>query len=125
MSVSKSPPPIAIRPDEWRTVSAILQKHLPGYEVWAFGSRARGTPKPFSDLDIAIVTDKPLGLDLLSVLHEAFSESDLPWKVDLVDWATACEPFREIIRREKVVMQQARDSGPVLRHEHRTGRTRT
>lgn len=105
MSDSKSHPPIAIRPEEWRIVRTILQKHLPGYEVWAFGSRARGTPKPFSDLDLAIMTDKPLGLGVLAELHEAFSESDLPWKVDLVDWATACEPFREIIRREKVVVQ--------------------
>jgi hypothetical protein len=26
---------------------------------------------------------------------EAYSESDLPWKIDLIDWATTSEAFRE------------------------------
>jgi predicted nucleotidyltransferase len=35
-----------------------------------------------------------------------FSESDLPWKVDVVDWATTGESFRRIITAEKVVVQK-------------------
>ena len=42
-------PPIDVRPDLWRIVSSILQKHVPQYEVWAFGSRAKGTAKRYSD----------------------------------------------------------------------------
>lgn len=75
----------------------ILQKHVPHYSVWAFGSRAKWTAKPYSDLDLAIIPDKPLSLDVSASLSEDFSESDLPWKVDVVDWATTRESFRKMI----------------------------
>ena len=35
---------------------------MPNRKVWAFGSRATGTTKPFSDLDLAILGDQPLCL---------------------------------------------------------------
>lgn len=98
-------PPIDIRPDHWQIVRDILQKHVPQYAVWAFGSRAKWTAKPYSDLDLAVITDKPLSLAVSAALAEDFSESDLPWKVDVVDWATTSESFRKIIERDKVVLQ--------------------
>ena len=73
--------------------------------VILFGSRARGQAKPHSDLDLAIITGEPLPLSTLAALAEAFSESDLPWRVDVVDWSTTSEPFRKIIARDKVVLQ--------------------
>lgn len=97
-------PAIDVTPDQWRIIRTILQAHLPGVPVWAFGSRATGRAKPYSDLDLAIVADAPVGLDRLAALAEAFSESDLPWKVDLVDWASTSERFRGIIRRDRVVL---------------------
>lgn len=98
-------PPIDVRPDLWRIVSGILQKHVPQYEVWAFGSRAKGTAKPHSDLDLAVITAQPLTLDVSGALRDAFAESDLPWRVDVVDWASTSESFRQIIGRDKVVVQ--------------------
>ena len=83
----------------------ILHAHVPRHPVWAFGSRARGQAKPHSDLDLAIITDQPLPLSTQAALAEAFSESDLPWRVDVVDWSTTSEAFREIIARGKVVLQ--------------------
>lgn len=88
------------------TVKAILRAHLPGREVWAFGSRARRCAKPYSDLDLAIMGDEPLALDDLAALNEAFAESDLPWKVDVVDSARMGEAFRRIVERDKVVLQR-------------------
>lgn len=100
-------PEIDVQPLHWQIVHDILQKHVPQYEVWAFGSRAKGSAKPYSDLDLAIITDKPLDLSVSADLSDAFSESDLPWKVDVVDWATTNESFRKIIRADKVVLQPA------------------
>jgi len=91
-------------------VRGILQKHVPQYEVWAFGSRAKcgwGAAKPYSDLDLAVITDQPLPLKTSANLSDDFSTSDLPWKVDVVDWATTHAPFRRIIERDKVVVQVA------------------
>ena len=53
--------------------------------VWAFGPRATWNARKFSDLDLAIIGEQPTGLDLSSRLAEAFAESNLPYKVDLVD----------------------------------------
>jgi len=80
---------------------------VPQHEVWAFGSRAKWTAKPYSDLDLAVITDQPLPLKTSANLSDDFSESDLPWKVDVVDWATTRAPFRKIIERDKVVVQAA------------------
>jgi len=110
-------PPIDVQPDHWRIVQAILQKHVGEYDVWAFGSRARGAAKPYSDLDLAIITRAPLPLAVHAALADEFSESDLPWKVDVTDWATTSEGFRRIIETEKVVLRTARHALADARHD--------
>jgi type I restriction enzyme S subunit len=97
-------PGIEIGPAEWEIVRGILDRHVPAREVWAFGSRAKAAAKPFSDLDLAILGDKPLTLSTLAELADDFSESDLPFKVDIVDWATTGERFRKVIEGERVVL---------------------
>ena len=62
-------------------VQKILQNRLPDAQVWAFGSRTTSTPKPYSDLDLAVIDNKPTNLELLATLAEDFSNSDLPFKV--------------------------------------------
>lgn len=99
-------PDIAVSPAEWALIQRILERHLPRHTVWAFGSRARRDAKPYSDLDLAILGDQPLGLDLTADLAEDFSESDLPYKVDLVDWATTSASFRAIIEQDRVVIRE-------------------
>lgn len=95
-------------------VREILRRHVPYREVWAFGSRARWTAKPYSDLDLAILGDEPLDVGTRADLQEAFSESDLPWKVDVVDWATTSTSFRKIIEEDKVVVQKGVNSRDTL-----------
>lgn len=80
-------------------VREILRRIVPGYEVLAFGSRVNGHPKPFSDLDIVIMTEAPLAVPLRAELEQAFSESDLPIKVDIVDWAGTDAGFQTLIRQ--------------------------
>ena len=92
-------------------VRVILQKCVPDHEVWAFGSRVKGTAKPFSDLDLAIVGDSALPSDVAADLADAFDESDLPFKVDVVDWATTSDSFRKIIETDKVQIQSASTAG--------------
>lgn len=53
-------------------------------KYWIFGSRAKGTAKLYSDLDIALVAKEPISLEALSLLEEDFTESELPFKVDIV-----------------------------------------
>jgi|GEM_PF-969390 len=98
-------PPIDIDPRDWRIVSQILSRFVPDCTVWAFGSRAHGGARRYSDLDLALVSEAPLPLARLADLTEAFSESDLPWRVDLLEWSAASPSFRARIARDKVVMR--------------------
>lgn len=104
------PASLQLNETEWQIISSILQQHLPGYEVWAFGSRVKGKAKPYSDLDLAIISNTPLSLSQLATVAEAFSESDLPWKVDLIDWSTTSEQFRQIIRQQKQILQHSQSA---------------
>lgn len=98
-------PSIDISPEHWQIVNDILQRLVPDREVWAFGSRAKWTAKPYSDLDIAVIGDEPLGLARMAELAEAFQESALPFKVDIVDGATMTESFRKVVEMSKILLQ--------------------
>ncbi len=82
-------------------VQDILRAHVPDRTVWAFGSRAKGMAKKTSDLDLAILGTEPLDLRTMGDVKDAFSESNLPFKVDVVDWAVTSEAFRKIIEEQK------------------------
>jgi len=99
---------VDVSADQMRIVLDILRRHVPHYDVWAFGSRAKGTARRYSDLDLAIITDAPLSLLVRGNMAEDFSESDLPFRVDILDWATTQENFRRIVERDKVVIQQGK-----------------
>ena len=48
--------------------------------------------------------DTPLPLETSGALRDDFSESDLPFKVDIVEWAKTAPAFRTIIMAHKVVL---------------------
>ncbi len=98
-------PPIDIAEEDWPIVRDMLRKHVPAFEVWVFGSRAKRSARRFSDLDLAIISEQPLPFETGGALREDFSESDLPFRVDILDWATTGEAFRRIVERDKVVIQ--------------------
>jgi type I restriction enzyme S subunit len=52
-----------------------------------------------------VIGETPLGLPVSAALAEEFSDSDLPFKVDVVDWATTGPAFRAIIQAARVVIQ--------------------
>ncbi len=95
-----------VRVDHLKIVQDILKKHVPEREVWAFGSRAKWLAKEYSDLDLCILGETPLSFRTLGLLEEAFEDSDLPYTVDVVDWATTSESFRKIIKRDRVLVQK-------------------
>jgi predicted nucleotidyltransferase len=95
---------IEIKPAELGTIQEILREFVPGMTVWAFGSRIEGNPRKFSDLDIVLISDKPVDALCMASLRDAFSESDLPFKVDIIEWFYTDEEFRNIIRENYFVL---------------------
>ena len=100
---------VDLSPAHRAIVERILAEHVPQCEVRAFGSRATWTAKDYSDLDLAIVNQESLDRTILSRLNEAFEESNLPMRVDVVDWHAISDSFREVIQRDYVVVQERTD----------------
>lgn len=99
---------VDVDPGQLRTINLILAKRAPdGSRVLAFGSRARWAAKAYSDLDLAIDAGRKLSGDELAAIREAFEESPLPWKVDVVDIRQVPETLRDVILRDGVEL-----SGP-------------
>lgn len=91
-----------LQPRHLDEVRRILARHAPGARAWAFGSRAAGHAKRFSDLDVVLQADDGLAIETLARLREAFSESDLPITVDVVDWDALDPEFRSAIASRRV-----------------------
>ncbi len=81
-------------------VRTILEKHLPEKKVMVFGSRVKGQIKPYSDLDLCIMGQELLSIDKIANLREDFSNSDLPMRVDLVEWAGLTPDFQMLISEQ-------------------------
>ena len=75
----------------------IIKNHAKDCEVLVFGSRLKGTNKPFSDLDLAFICEKGLNFKRRIALQIAFEDSDLPYRVDVIDYINVSKEFQEII----------------------------
>lgn len=88
---------IDLPPLQIATVKSVLKAIVPGVAVYAFGSRVNGRAKRHSDLDLALQADDVLHWQQLAQLREAFEESDLPIRVDVVDWAACSAQFKACV----------------------------
>ena len=91
---------IKVTPHQLRTIKGILAEWAPGVAARAFGSRVDGKPKDYSDLDLALLGPAKLDVVKLASLKEAFENSDLPFRVDVLDWNSISEEFRKVISKK-------------------------
>jgi len=89
---------IDLSPIHTTIIKEILEKELPNDEVIIFGSRVNGTAKPYSDIDLAVISKEGLDKNKLWELREAFEESDLPFSVDVLDWNRLSKSFQDSIK---------------------------
>ena len=88
-----------------KIVQPILERHLPGRPVFAFGSRTRGCARRRSDLDLAVGGTERLTIRTIANIKEDFSESDLPIFVDVLDMNSVEAGFLKRIEPDFVVVQ--------------------
>ena len=84
-----------------RIVLDILKKYP--YTFYAFGSRTRKNTKKLSDLDLCFFEKIPENIKLK--IDEDFEESDLPYKIDIIDWHKCDQDFRNLIFKDMVCLQ--------------------
>ena len=87
-------------------IEALLRAHLPGVEVWAYGSRVSGRSHEGSDLDLVLRGPglKEIRLDQMRDFEAAVRDSTIPFLVEARDWARLPERFRREIERGHVVL---------------------
>ncbi len=87
-------PSVDLTPEELALLRSVFRSEP---RVLIFGSRALGTSRPFSDLDLCIQRDAPIPLTELAAFRDLLRESNLPYLVDLIDYATLSPGFRKIV----------------------------
>ncbi|OGQ48594.1 MAG: hypothetical protein A3H42_04780 [Deltaproteobacteria bacterium RIFCSPLOWO2_02_FULL_46_8] len=96
-----------LHPDHLAVVKDILKKRVSFAEVRAFGSRVTGKAQKHSDFDLVVVAEGPLASPLLSLLQGDFEESNLPFRVDVLDWHAISGRFQNLILKKYEVIQKA------------------
>ena len=106
-----------LSPRHRKEIVALLHKHLPGVEVWAYGSRVNGRSHDGSDLDLVLRGPKLAEIDIsrLAGFIEALQDSTIPFLVEARDWARLPESFHHEIEREHVVLVERENCSSLAR----------
>jgi uncharacterized protein len=83
-----------------KIIRRILSKYP--YRFYAYGSRAKGTARKLSDLDVCCWEDIPDAVAFQ--IEEEFKESDLPFVVELVAWKSMKPEFQELIKKDLILI---------------------
>ena len=83
-----------------------LESYIPDATVWVFGSRIKGSNRPASDLDLAVLCDKETAKKQLPKLNEIFIESDIPFKIQLLDFNRLPSNMQENIKTQYIIIYE-------------------
>lgn len=86
-------------------IKAILMHALEGKSctVYLFGSQATGTAQPTSDFDVAVLADEDISREL-SAARDMLEDSNIPFKVDLVDLRLTAPAFSRAAQTQGVLL---------------------
>ena len=76
--------------------------HYPDAKVILFGSRARGTHRPGSDIDVAIDTGEPIKLREMSRIRVTLGNLPISLEMDIVDMHNIPNELKQIIVNEGI-----------------------
>ena len=108
----QSEPTLQLTAQELAQVQGILREQLAGaspggvVQAWAFGSRATGHARPYSDLDILLTQPSALSWRHRADLVDALEQSRLPFHVDVVDAQSLHASMRERVWAERKLLFQ-------------------
>ena len=99
-------PELNLETDYLTQVKAILKQYAPKHDVWVFGSRINKTCHESSDLDIVIRNPGELLTPLhnLAELKQAFIDSNIPILIDVMDWASLPDSYRNQIEQHYYIL---------------------
>ncbi|MFH1408237.1 MAG: nucleotidyltransferase domain-containing protein [Patescibacteria group bacterium] len=87
-----------------KEIKGIVLKHLgPEFKVFLFGSRASANARKWSDFDVGIEGKKPVDFKVLGLINEELENTNIPYKVDVVDFSRVSTSFKKTaLERSKI-----------------------
>ncbi|MBK7963800.1 MAG: nucleotidyltransferase domain-containing protein [Bdellovibrionales bacterium] len=75
--------------------------------VYVFGSRARGSYHPYSDIDILFIDDQknPVSQSEIAKINEDLEESRLEIKVDIVRSEDLAKSYADSVNEDKILIE--------------------
>ena len=92
-------------PEKYRLLlESLFQAHLPGVEVWAYGSRLTSRCRDGSDLDLVLRGPElqEIPVEKLMDFRHAVQESTIPFLVEAHDWSHLPVRFHKRIEKDFV-----------------------
>lgn len=114
-----------ITADEYNIINKILNDYLisvaDNCTVYVFGSRAKNTARINSDLDLALELpdNNKISSNTIIDLKEAFDNSSLPYRVDIIDLNSVSDTFRELVNQDKKIFPLLGVTGIGMMSNHR------
>lgn len=92
--------------DTKKLLSSIIFKYLnpDQVKVFLFGSRAVGNNSKYSDVDLGIESDNDIAYSTILDIEEDFENSDLPYAVDVVDFAKVTDKLKQVVQANKIYL---------------------
>jgi predicted nucleotidyltransferase len=91
---------------DWTLLETMALKPLraAGANVWIFGSRATGTFKKFSDIDLLYEFQGAVPQGLVGKIKLELEDSNLTLKVDLVNRLEVVTSYKDQIEAQKILL---------------------
>lgn len=90
-------------PDDQAKITGLISALVPQARIYLFGSRARGTHSPFSDIDIAVDAGQPLSRVVIDEAKSIMQASNIMYHIDVVDMNRVPDEMREAILKEGIL----------------------
>lgn len=80
--------------------------NLEKYAVFLFGSQVTKPISRKSDIDIGVLGHEKMPFSKICAIKEVIDESNVPFKVDIVDFYNADEEFKQVALKNIVIWNQ-------------------
>lgn len=87
-----------------KTIFSVLSPN--NTHAYVFGSRALGTNRKNSDIDIALNSSSPIDKLKIIQIKDQLESSDLPFLVDIIDLSTTTNRFKSIALKKTIDLQK-------------------
>ena len=77
--------------------------HDDDIKIFLFGSRARNENIEYSDVDVGLLPSKKLDASKIVLLREKIENSNIPYKVDIVNVNEVSEDFKKEMLKDAVI----------------------